>query len=386
MSRQTIAICIISAVLGAVLSQQFFSGVPMNTAAAQQPSARLRAASTKPEAVANDAPDELSPEERINVAVYDNVNRSVVNISTVATRPSAFMLLEYESEGAGSGSVLDKEGHLLTNYHVVEGARDISVTLYNGKSYEATPVGGDANSDVAVIKIDAPAEELFPVKLGDSSKLRVGQRVFALGNPFGLERTLTIGIISALDRTLPTRNNRTVKSVIQTDAAINPGNSGGPLLDSHSRLIGMNTAIASRTGQNAGVGFAIPSNVIDRVVQQLIANGRVIRPETGISLVSRTEKGLRIVALAPNGPAERAGLRGPSLKRERRRQGPFVYEYQTVDRAAADVIVAVDEQEITSADDLLTIVESKRPGDKVKIGVLRENERIEIPLTLGESE
>jgi S1-C subfamily serine protease len=268
----------------------------------------------------------------------------------------------------------------------VEGARDISVTLYNGKSYEAVPVGGDANSDVAVIKIDAPAEELFPVRLGDSSRLRVGQRVFALGNPFGLERTLTIGIISSLDRTLPTRNNRTVKSVIQTDAAINPGNSGGPLLDSHSRLIGMNTAIASRTGQSSGVGFAIPANVIDRVVQQLIEKGRVIRPETGISLVSRMEKGLRIVALAPNGPAERAGLRGATLKRERRRQGPFVYDYQTVDRSTADIIVAVDDQEVSSADDLLTIVESKRPGDQVVIRILRGEERVEVPVVLGESE
>ncbi len=330
--------------------------------------------------------DELTTEERVNVAVYDNVNRSVVNISTVATRPSAFMLLEYESEGAGSGSVLDTDGHILTNFHVVEGARDISVTLFNGKSYDATPVGGDANSDVAVIKIDAPAEELVPVKLGDSSRLRVGQRVFALGNPFGLERTLTIGIISALDRTLPTRNNRTVKSVIQTDAAINPGNSGGPLLDSHSRLIGMNTAIASRTGQNAGVGFAIPANVISRVVQQLIEKGRVIRPETGIALVSRSERGLRVAALTPGGPAEQAGLRGPKLIRERKRQGPFVYEYTTVDRSAADIIIAVDDQSITTADDLLTLVESKRPGEQVKLTVLRDGAKQEIPLLLGESE
>jgi S1-C subfamily serine protease len=386
MSRQTLSICVISAALGAFISQLLLNGERMPTASAQQTAPRIRAAQEPAVAAATDELDDLSPEERINVAVYENVNRSVVNISTVATRPSAFMIVEYESEGAGSGSILDKEGHVLTNYHVVEGARDISVTLFNGKSYEATPVGGDASSDVAVIKIDAPPEELFPVRLGDSSRLRVGQRVFALGNPFGLERTLTIGIISSLDRTLPTRNNRTVKSVIQTDAAINPGNSGGPLLDSHSRLIGMNTAIASRTGQSAGVGFAIPANVIDRVVQQLITNGRVIRPETGIALVSRTEKGLRIAGLAPNGPAERAGLRGPTLKRERKRQGPFVYEYQTVDRAAADVIIAVDDQEIESADDLLTIVESKRPGDKVKLTILRNQEELDIPITLGESE
>jgi S1-C subfamily serine protease len=386
MSRQTLSICVISAALGAFISQLLLNGERMPTASAQQTAPRIRAAQEPAVAAATDELDDLSPEERINVAVYENVNRSVVNISTVATRPSAFMIVEYESEGAGSGSILDKEGHVLTNYHVVEGARDISVTLFNGKSYEATPVGGDASSDVAVIKIDAPPEELFPVRMGDSSRLRVGQRVFALGNPFGLERTLTIGIISSLDRTLPTRNNRTVKSVIQTDAAINPGNSGGPLLDSHSRLIGMNTAIASRTGQSAGVGFAIPANVIDRVVQQLITNGRVIRPETGIALVSRTEKGLRIAGLAPNGPAERAGLRGPTLKRERKRQGPFVYEYQTVDRAAADVIIAVDDQEIESADDLLTIVESKRPGDKVKLTILRNQEELDIPITLGESE
>ncbi|MDZ4782903.1 MAG: trypsin-like peptidase domain-containing protein [Planctomycetia bacterium] len=388
MTRNTIFVCLISAALGAGVSIFYLEVPRTRLAMAQQTEPRLRLP-TAPEAQVTDERvplDELSPDERVNVSVYENVNRSVVNISTVATRPSAFMLLEYESEGAGSGSVLDKQGHILTNFHVVEGARDIQVTLYDGKSYEATPVGGDANSDVAVIKIDAPPESLFPVKFADSSRLRVGQRVFALGNPFGLDRTLTIGIISSLDRTLPTRNNRTVKSVIQTDAAINPGNSGGPLLDSKSRIIGMNTAIASKTGQSSGVGFAIPANMISRVVRQLIDDGRVIRPETGIALVSRTERGLRIAALAPDGPAERAGLRGPKLIRERKRQGPFVYEYQTVDRSAADLIVAVDDQSISTADDLLTIVESKRPGERVKITVLREGSKVDVPLVLGESE
>ncbi len=386
MTSKTVSLCLASALLGAGVSLYYAGGPSTRLAMAQQPEPRLRVPAAATVTDERTPLDELSPEERVNVAVYENVNRSVVNISTVATRPSAFMLLEYESEGAGSGSVLDKEGHILTNFHVVEGARDIQVTLFDGKSYEATPVGGDASSDVAVIKIEAPEKDLIPVRLADSSRLRVGQRVFALGNPFGLDRTLTIGIISSLDRTLPTRNNRTVKSVIQTDAAINPGNSGGPLLDSHSRLIGMNTAIASRTGQSSGVGFAIPANMIGRVVQQLIANGRVIRPETGIALVSRTERGLRIAALAPGGPAELAGLRGPKLKRERKRQGPFVYEYQTVDRSAADLIVAVDDQPITTADDLLTIVESKRPGERVKFSVLREGERVDVPLQLGESE
>jgi len=388
MSHKTTLLCVCSALLGAGTSLVYLQVPRTREALAQPATSRLRVPPAADAQVSDERVplDELSPEERVNVSVYENVNRSVVNISTVATRPSAFMLLEYESEGAGSGSVLDKQGHILTNFHVVEGARDIQVTLFDGKSYEATPVGGDASSDVAVIKIEAPSESLFPVTFADSSRLRVGQRVFALGNPFGLERTLTIGIISSLDRTLPTRNNRTVKSVIQTDAAINPGNSGGPLLDSHSRLIGMNTAIASRTGQSAGVGFAIPANMIQRVVEQLIEDGRVIRPETGIALVSRTERGLRIAALAPGGPAERAGLRGPKLIRERKRQGPFVYEYQTVDRSAADLIVAVDDQPITTADDLLTIVESKRPGEQVKFTVLREGRTLEVPLVLGESE
>ena len=180
--------------------------------------------------------------------------------------------------------------------------------------------------------------------------LLVGQRVLALGNPFGLERTLTTGIISSLNRTLPARNNRSIKSVIQTDAAINPGNSGGPLLDTHGRLIGMNTAIASRNGQNTGVGFAIPLNIIARVAPQLIANGRVIRPETGITRVYQTERGLYVATMAPGGPAEQAGLRGFKVVKQRKKQGPFSYETESVDRSSADLIIGVGNQQTLKAD------------------------------------
>jgi S1-C subfamily serine protease len=333
------------------------------------------------------APDpELTPEERVNVAVYENVNRSVVNINTKGVRGETFFLFEIPSEGAGSGSVIDKSGHILTNYHVVEGAREIQVALFDGNTYAAEIVGEDPSTDVAVIRIKAPATSLFPVALGDSTRLKVGQRVFAIGNPFGLERTLTTGIISSLNRSLPSRNGRTMKSIIQIDAAINPGNSGGPLLDSHSRLIGMNTAIASRTGQNTGVGFAIPVTSIARVVPQLIEKGRVVRPEIGIARVYQTERGLLIATLTPGGPAEAAGLRGPRIVRERRRQGPFVYDSQTLDRKAADLIVAVDGQKIVSADEFLSAIESKRPGEEATLTVVRDGHDTAVRVRLGESQ
>ncbi len=327
---------------------------------------------------------ELTPEERVNVMVYDKCNRAVVNINTRGYRATGFFFLEVPAEGAGSGIVLDKRGHVLTNYHVVEDAREIDVTLFDGRSYRAALVGSDPPTDVAVLRIEAPIESLFPVAMGDSTRLRVGQRVYAIGNPFGLERTLTTGIVSSLNRTLPGRGGRTLKSIIQIDAAINPGNSGGPLLDTRGRLIGMNTAIASRTGQNTGVGFAIPAHVIARVVPQLIEQGRVIRPEVGIVQVYQTEQGLLIATLAPGGPAERAGLRGPRVVRERRRQGPFLYEYETVDRSAADLIVAVDGQPTLTADDFLSAIEAHRPGDSVTITVIREGRRVDVPVTLGQ--
>ncbi len=329
--------------------------------------------------------DELTPEERVNVAVYEHVNRSVVNIITKSVRNDAFLIFDVEvpTEGAGSGSVLDKQGHILTNYHVVDAAKEIQVTLFDGKNYDGRVIGKDESSDVAVIKIDAPADALLPVIFGDSTRLRVGQRVFAIGNPFGLERTLTTGIISSLNRTLPARNHRTIKSVIQIDAAINPGNSGGPLLDSHGRLIGMNTAIASPTGQSAGVGFAIAVANIARVVPQLIERGHVVRPDAGITRVLPTDKGLLIATLAPGGPAEKAGLRGFRIVRQKKRQGPFAYDHTTIDRNAADLIVAVDGEKVVTPDDFLSIVEARQPGQEVVITVIRESREINVPLRLA---
>jgi len=251
--------------------------------------------------------DEYTPEERVNINVYEKVNRSVVNITTRIPRAELFFAME-PAEGAGSGSVLDPDGHILTNYHVIEGAQEVRVTLFNGESYDAGLMGADPVFDIAVLRINAPRQILFPVDFGDSSVLKVGQKVFAIGNPFGLERTMTVGIISSLNRSLPARSGRTMKSIIQIDAALNQGNSGGPLLDSHGRLIGMNTAIASPTGANTGVGFAIPINNIRRVVPQLIEKGRVVRPDIGITRVYQTEQGLVIATMAEGGPAERARL------------------------------------------------------------------------------
>ncbi len=333
--------------------------------------------------------DELTPEERVNIAVYENCNRSVVHITTKSVRGESLLLIAVEipSEGEGSGVVLDREGHVLTNLHVVDEAKEIQVTLFDGKSYPARLVGQDRVTDVAVLKIEAPAETLVPIVFGDSTRLRVGQRVYAIGNPFGFERTLTTGIVSNLNRSLPSRNKtRTIKNVIQIDAAINPGNSGGPLLDTHGRMIGMNTAIASRTGDSAGVGFAIPMSTISRIVPQIIQNGRILRPDIGIVRVFQTERGLLIATLAPGGAAEKAGLRGPQIVRQRRKQGPFVYEYTTMDRSAADLIVGVDGEKIKSADDFLGMIERKQPGDQVVLNIVREGRSLEVPVRLEAGE
>jgi S1-C subfamily serine protease len=325
---------------------------------------------------------ELAPDERTNVQVYQQANRSVVNIMTRAmSADDLLFLMSGPREGSGSGSVLDKKGHILTNYHVIEDARQIAVTLFDGSSHEGHVVGFDANNDLAVLRIDAPADKLFPLGWGDSSKLLVGMRVFAIGNPFGLERTLTTGIVSSLNRSLRSENKRLIRGVIQTDAAINPGNSGGPLLNRRGELIGITTAIVGQAGQSSGVGLAIPANTARRVVDELIRFGRVIRADCGIFSVYERENGLLIARLVPGGPAEKAKLRGPQISTVNR--GGFVF--RSIDRSKADLIIAADGKPMKSLDDLLTYVESMKPGDKVTFTIIREDEKIEVQVTLEQA-
>jgi len=326
---------------------------------------------------------ELTPEERVNIAVYEKANRSVVNITTKAMK-EALLVFELPMEGSGSGSVLSKHGHILTNFHVIDGAQQIKVALHTGNSYDAEVVGKDQLNDIAVLKIDAPPDDLEPVDMGDSSRLKVGQHIYAIGNPFGLERTLTRGIISSLNRSLPGRGGRTMRSIIQIDAALNRGNSGGPLLDSRGRLIGMNTAIASSTGENTGVGFAIPAATIRRVVPQLIETGKAVRPELGINRVYQSDEGLVIATLAPGGPAERAGLRGFKLVTSSKRRGPFTYEEKTIDRNSADRILTINGEKVKTADDLLNLIEAHRPGEEIVVGILRQGQEFAVRVLLAE--
>lgn len=374
--------CFLSALMGGMLVVWMVDARPVGDVQAQGrgpafPAPKVSGADRRQPSPAVFNRQGLSPEESVNVAVYERVNKSVVNITTKAT--DGFFLMEGTTEGSGSGCVLDRDGHILTNYHVIEDARQAGVTLFDGKTYDASLVGADPINDVAVLKIAAPKDKLFPVAIGDSGRLRVGMRVFAIGNPFGLERTMTTGIISSLNRSLKIRANRTIRSIIQIDAAVNPGNSGGPLLNSHGQLIGINTAIASRTGQSSGVGFAIPANLVSRVVPQLLKHGRVIRPEIGIRRVYETERGLLVASLSPNGPAMRAGLRGPRVSRSRR--GLFVIE--RIDRSAADLITAVDGKPVKTADDFLGHIEAKRPGDSVTLTIVREKREMKVKVTLS---
>ncbi|WP_164102632.1 S1C family serine protease [Candidatus Laterigemmans baculatus] len=328
-----------------------------------------RLAPAQPAAYVDEELAELTPEERINIAVYEKAHLSVVHIETRTVQSNGFFGAA-ENEGSGSGSVWDARGHILTNYHVVAGAQQLLVTLHDGQQFEATLVGADPPNDIAVLRIEAPPEALSPVEPGRSERLRVGQRVFALGSPLGLEQTMTVGIVSSLNRTLPSQGHRLMKSIIQIDAPLNRGNSGGPLLDSRGRLIGMNTAIASRVGESSGIGFAIPSATISRIVPQLIRFGRINRPSIGIEAVAEVEQGLLIVETVPEGPAEKAGLQGVRVVRRRTVFGDILRR----DYSTADIMTHVDGVPVNTVDDLLSAVESKQAGDVVRVTVERSDQ------------
>jgi S1-C subfamily serine protease len=394
--KRTILCCLFSALVGGAIAgwltdrQSHWSLEPAAHAQQTLPASHSAVSSGRPDAaLLNDltygGPTTLTPEEQTNIRVYDTANRSTVNINTQVVAFD-FLMVQGTGQGSGSGTVLDRGGHILTNNHVVEDARAIKVTLANGKTYDAELVGADSAHDIAVLKIDAPAADLYPITLGASEQLKVGQRVYALGNPFGLEGTLTTGIISNVNRTLPSRvAGREMQSIIQTDAALNPGNSGGPLLDTSGRMIGMNVAIATASGQNAGVGFAIPINRIRRFVPELIQNGRIVRADIGIVAVMETDEGLQIVRTNQGGPAELAGLRGWRIETRRVKRGPLVYTTKVDDRTAADFILAVDGEEVDSAGAFVEKVEQRRPGDTIELTILRDGQHVRVPVKLGEA-
>ncbi len=344
-------------------------------AATRVPSAARGPAAPRP--VAPRGP--LEADELNHIAVFKAASPSVVNITALGLERDMFsMNVQQVPQGTGTGFMWDAQGHVVTNFHVIQNANGARVTLSDQSSFKASLVGAFPDRDLAVLKIDAPAAKLKAVPLGTSRELQVGQKVYAIGNPFGLDQTLTTGIVSALDREIDSVTRRTIRGAIQTDAAINPGNSGGPLLDSAGRLIGVNTAIYSPSGASAGIGFAIPVDEVNRIVPRLIRDGRFVRPSLGITGLSPevarslgAPKGVPLARVQRDGPAARAGLRAYA-----RGDGGVV---------PGDVIVAVNEQAVENFDDMLAALEKLEPGDQATLTVWRGGTTRKVSVTLAQA-
>ena len=309
-----------------------------------------------------------SDSEQRTIDVYKATNEAVAFITTISlvVDPNDLFLEVQPREGTGSGIVVDaRKGTILTNLHVIQHADKIEISLADGQNYRARLVGTDQELDIAVLQLRDPPPHLTAITFGDSSKLEVGQRVLAIGNPFGLNRTLTEGIVSSLDRVVRHPSGNVMKGLLQTDAAINPGNSGGPLLDMDGRLIGINTAILSQSGDSAGIGFAVPINQIKRVLPELVATGKVLRPKMGWILAD-TNQGAMVRRVLPNGPAQLAGL----APIERPVQDIFLQGFIR-DYAHADLIVAVNGTPVTSADQVEDIVAQSEPSQEIVLSVRR---------------
>jgi S1-C subfamily serine protease len=327
----------------------------------------------------------LTEDESINVRIYRQASPAVANILTKATEYDFFMD-PVPVEGAGSGFIIDPRGYILTNYHVVEGAQSIEVVLGDQSRHAAKYIGADQRNDVALIKIDPKGKQLAALKLGDSNALQVGQKVLAIGNPFGFQSTLTTGVISALGRTVQTSQTAFIDEAIQTDAAINRGNSGGPLIDTHGDVIGINTAIYTPTGTTAGIGFAIPINTAKNIANDLITSGRVHRAYLGVvtfglggglaeALDLPVQEGLLVETVEKGGPADAAGIHGGDRLVQAGLQKFYI---------GGDVIVAIDGQKVANQFDLNVILNHHRPGETVNVTVYRGGKKMEVPLKLGE--
>jgi S1-C subfamily serine protease len=320
----------------------------------------------------------LTNGEAATIDLFEQAAPSVCYITTIAQQRDFWSrdITEIPA-GSGSGFIWDKKGHIITNFHVIQQGLKVKVTLSDHSVWEAEVVGTEPNKDLAVLKIGAPSEKLRPIPIASSSRLRVGQTVYAIGNPFGLDQSLTTGVISALGREITSIGGRPIRDVIQTDAAINPGNSGGPLLDSGGRLIGVNTMIYSPSGASAGIGFSIPSDEVNWVVSDLIAYGEVKRPKIGIELVPQqyadawNVTGAMIMGLVPGGGAAKAGLRAL----EQTNDGEIVF---------GDIIIRVDGKKVASNNDLFLILEKYKSGDKVNVTYVRDEKEKTAMVTLGQ--
>jgi S1-C subfamily serine protease len=318
----------------------------------------------------------LSAEELKTIAVFEKAAKSVAYITNTGVRRDLWSLNTFEvPQGSGSGFIWNTQGHIVTNFHVVYRADSIQVILDDQSTHDARVIGVDPDHDLAVLQINAAKEQLHPLDIGNSQNLRVGQHVLAIGNPFGLDHTLTTGVVSALGRAIKSITDRTIEGVIQTDAAINPGNSGGPLLNSSGQLIGVNTQIVSPSGAFAGIGFAVPVNIVKRIVPQLIQYGKVIRPGLGISLIPDSIAnrwgitGIVIARVQPGSAAEKAGLKSlEELRSGRIRLG--------------DVITSINGNPVQSFDDLATILDRHNVGDRIKLGVRRNKKERTVKITL----
>ncbi len=324
----------------------------------------------------------LAADELANIDVFKRASPSVVHITTLETQRDLFSTnLQQVPRGTGTGFVWDEQGHIVTNFHVIQGGSGARVTLADQSTHKATLVGAFPDRDLAVLKIDAPKDKpLPPLAIGSSRDLIVGQRVYAIGNPFGLDQTLTTGIVSALNREIESFNQRTIRGVIQTDAAINPGNSGGPLLDSAGRLIGVNTQIASPSGASAGIGFSIPVDEVNRIVPRLIRDGRFVRPALGVTAgppalqrALNLPKGVALVQVAAGSPAARSGL----LPFRRGSDGGVV---------AGDVITAINGEAVVDLDGMLAHLERHQVGDKVTLTLWRGGQTRQQSVALGAAE
>lgn len=325
---------------------------------------------------ADTAGEVLTRGESNNITVFRDTSPSVVFVTNTQLRRQRFSLNVMEiPTGSGTGFIWDESGLIVTNFHVVNQASKITITLGSGVSYDAKVIGTAPEKDVALLKIDAPNEILRPIPLGDSEKLAVGRKVLAIGNPFALDTSLSVGVVSALGREIRSVSNRTIKNVIQTDAAINPGNSGGPLLNSMGQLVGVNTAIYSPSGASAGIGFAIPINTIKKIVPQLLEHGTLYRPVMGIETLTdywakRLQvKGIAVLSVRKDYPADEAGMVG-------------VREDARGNIHLGDVIIAIEGEPVTNEDSLLSLLERFKPGDQINVTSLKDEEIQNYQVTL----